>query len=1590
MQRCCPVSCGTGELLESACNALPVNNLLGQLVGNSSGAGTCTYPNDAQCTPTYDHLSCSSSDDQVVNNQPLCPNVLFVSDYYYESYQPTHLGHAIFNALNDYITSFVVVDKACIPAATLVDTIENLPGDLTPYTQIWVYDVDQQAELAGNVAKWQSIAQWFQAGYPATRQHIIMDGRISSSIYNARVHNVGPTWLAMNHKQIFANYFENLHKHGGGLVLGTDHGGPETAPCGAYTCGINTVTRALNIGKFWGHFQGLGVAYVDVDNPLMNFPLDATEDAASRSMPVFTCTNAALCVPGTVFDRIMWDHTTTSQTAIGLQPNGMTFYAAAFHSQDTNKPAISSTFRGGLNFQTEITQPECDQCFAVGATVTIVVTVHVSSIGPYSGWNATYTGNSFTSPTGNPGSAFASPTAFSVAADGLSAMITTLPLGLPGSHGFEVQVTDAQGSVATSSIRVTVGDCAVSVVPTAAPTCDCCDQCGPSSPPTSAPSSKAPTGPVATKTPTHAPFVPTYAPTVDMTEEPTMAPPTNAPTAVAVTKTPTIAPSTKAPSSVPMPWGTLPCTNETVHVNARTECPNVLFVAHCLASPFGWSNWEPATYCDEIFTALSGYVNWEMQSDNEGSCAPGDPQGVTKVDGIANLPSDLSSFTQVWVIDFDAHNERPSETVQWQSIAQWFQSGYPATRQHVILDGRVISSTSAPHLPTARQGAAQLQVFSNYFKNLRAHGGGLMLGTGYGGGWSHPCGGTTCGINTLMAGLQIYKFIDNFQGHVAYADSSNPLMSVPLDATQSAVAFGKQVVDVSGSTTLSSATAIFDRIVWDEFLSSQTALGLQANGMTFYTVAFHELAGMNLNAGSGLRPAISSTFRSLVNFQIAITQPVCGECFAVGHALVIVVAVHIPSNGPYTGWTAAHLNAGSGSNLIASPTAFTVASNGLSATITTLPLYAGEHIFEVRVTDSIPLYPGGPGSVASYTVRVSAGECTGAPSNAPTAVSGTKTPTTAPPTKMPTSEAPTTNAPTTKVPTMAPLPTNVPTPAPVSLPTSAITTVCTSAQSDFCQNGEYEPNATCTSLNVICSCDLEWEDRICDPSTTDACTLCMEVEYPWRQGSRYLHVHKVDSWSTNDCTGAPSNTEAIVTKGDTAFGCGSCGQPDVNVMCTADGNGGSYRWILSAIDANSPGPAGGLQKMTWSNTPYCDRVNGGQHAGNQNSGAWLPGTNSPESIPGFLNAAHLYDCELSSSGTGSTKLTTLFHAKQFFPAEAWRYPANEHFVAGDQELAATSISFARYALTDTSCTGPAMLFFGVRSVSSTYPQVMTECTPIPAANQGSMVGYTHFIVQLYKQGSALLLFTDNRCMVNFGVPPSMFNTYACSPTPSGGLGGVASNGLTTYAVGSLAPTMAPSPYVCAANQIAICDNGAYTPNVVCTGPSWHVANYPTNTICSCDNVGSTDYFCDPSTLVACTLCRKDLVANDPKRAATSISFARYALADTTCGGTPSLFTGVRSVSSTSPRVMTECTPIPLANLGSMGDNTHFIIELYDQSSALLLFTNNQCVSGVHGVVDYGVVSSMFNNYACSLNPSWSLLTGGEAADVAYGVTTFTP
>ena len=396
---------------------------------------------------TVADLACSSGTASKTSRKVACSNILFIN-VAHPNYIPH--GNLIFNALKAYVDAKLLADAVCtgLPHGVTkqmgIGGLSGLAADLSAYTQIWVYDLEALWTKSVDIAKWASIAQWFEAGYPKQRQDIILDGRILSSAH-------GSGTVAPNHWQIFYNYFENLRNRGGGLMLGTDHGhSNEAVACGAFTCGTNTVTATLNIGKFWGSFIGPRVAYVDVGSPLMNFPLDASELAAPRGKATYTCTDPAYCVVGTVFDRIVWDHTSTSQPAIGLQPNGMTFYAVAFHSQNTDRPAISTTIRGMINFQVTVVEPSCDQCYEAGDSATITIGLQVLSLGPYTEWTAYHLArpggtNSIPNPTSD----------FTVAADGLSASHTTLPL-LEGHYGFEVQVTDAQGSIAKATVRVSV------------------------------------------------------------------------------------------------------------------------------------------------------------------------------------------------------------------------------------------------------------------------------------------------------------------------------------------------------------------------------------------------------------------------------------------------------------------------------------------------------------------------------------------------------------------------------------------------------------------------------------------------------------------------------------------------------------------------------------------------------------------------------------------------------------------------------------------------------------------------------------------------------------------------------------------------------------------------------------------------------------------------------------------------------------------------------------------------------------------------------------------------------------------------------
>ena len=171
----------------------------------------------AQTTPTpgpttIADLSCSSGSASRYDRKVMCSNILYINEATtYRSY-----GNTIFNILKAYVDARLSAEAVCLGAhgATKVNGISNLPTDLSAYTQIWVYDLDHG--VASHADKWQSIAAWFEAGYPQQRQEIILDGRILSSAF-------GQGTFGANHWQIFYNYFENLRDRGAFVAAPADH-----------------------------------------------------------------------------------------------------------------------------------------------------------------------------------------------------------------------------------------------------------------------------------------------------------------------------------------------------------------------------------------------------------------------------------------------------------------------------------------------------------------------------------------------------------------------------------------------------------------------------------------------------------------------------------------------------------------------------------------------------------------------------------------------------------------------------------------------------------------------------------------------------------------------------------------------------------------------------------------------------------------------------------------------------------------------------------------------------------------------------------------------------------------------------------------------------------------------------------------------------------------------------------------------------------------------------------------------------------------------------------------------------------------------
>lgn len=122
-------------------------------------------------------------------------------------------------------------------------------------------------------------------------------------------------------------------------------------------------------------------------------------------------------------------------------------------------------------------------------------------------------------------------------------------------------------------------------------------------------------------------------------------------------------------------------------------------------------------------------------------------------------------YDQIWVYDLSTGTD--AYPADYQAIVDWFNS---RPDPELIADGRFLSSYWGGRWNTQGRALAQ-----NYYVNLAARGGGLMLAT------DHDEYANK-GANDIAALLGIGPFIGNFGGSFP-VDAANPLMTTPNNLT---------------------------------------------------------------------------------------------------------------------------------------------------------------------------------------------------------------------------------------------------------------------------------------------------------------------------------------------------------------------------------------------------------------------------------------------------------------------------------------------------------------------------------------------------------------------------------------------------------------------------------------------------------------------------------------------------------------------------------------------------------------------------------------------------------------------------------------
>jgi len=258
---------------------------------------------------------------QCVSTNPAAPKVLWIT-VNFPQYRSLYTRG--FNLVKTYATTVAKHKAANFDSFTL--STNSLSGvNLENYNQIWFIDFSSFADNYPDV--YAQINSWVNAK-AQTRSQVILDGRFASSFWlpfdgYANDHNtVNP--------QLLYNYYDNLARYDGGMVIGTDHDN-------YHKTGANALLAALGITQGFSGKIFSTVLEVATNHPLIAYPVNA-----GFSYP------AAVPKGSTTPHFFVWDDSSTAVAPSGSFANGRyNLVVIARHSDGT--PAITTSLSETAN-----------------------------------------------------------------------------------------------------------------------------------------------------------------------------------------------------------------------------------------------------------------------------------------------------------------------------------------------------------------------------------------------------------------------------------------------------------------------------------------------------------------------------------------------------------------------------------------------------------------------------------------------------------------------------------------------------------------------------------------------------------------------------------------------------------------------------------------------------------------------------------------------------------------------------------------------------------------------------------------------------------------------------------------------------------------------------------------------------------------------------------------------------------------------------------------------------------------------------------------------------------------------------------------